>query len=109
MPAITLIRLAAPLADAATYVAVPATRALDVLTGVAALFAEVATPHGMDPADVDVNTMPWETLPGIEPIAAAAFAGSPDDRRVVFIGTVVAGQWTSWYPPCPACLPPPTQ
>jgi hypothetical protein len=107
---VTLIRLAAPLAGAATYVAVPTSQALYVLAHAPAVFTEqVAVPMGLDPTDVDVNTMPWETLPGIEPLATAAIAAAGHiTRPVMFIGTAVRGQWTSWYPHVPPCPPPPT-
>ena len=53
------------------------------------------------PGVLDADTQPWSTLPGVERIAVANLAGSPA-ARVLFIGTAVDGQWTSWYPPVPA-------
>jgi hypothetical protein len=99
---VTLIRLATPRGGAATYVAVRSADALMVLARGPAAFAAVAGSHGLDPADFDVDTLPWEDLPGAEAAAARALAADVP-RPVLFLGTAVAGRWTRW---CLAVPPP---
>jgi hypothetical protein len=101
--AVTLVRLAAPRAGTATYIALRTELALDFLARGADTFAAVAPDHDLDPADVDLDTVPWETLPGVRRLAARALESGP----VLVVGTVVDGCWTSWYPPCPMPAAPP--
>jgi hypothetical protein len=102
--AVTLVRVSAPRAGAVTYLAVPARYTLQLLAGGAAVFAEVAPEHDLDPADVDLDTCPWDALPGARALAARALDGGA--RVYTILGTVVDGQWTSWYLPVPAPPPP---
>jgi hypothetical protein len=80
---------------AATYVAVHTSDALEIC-------AQIPAATG-DPGLVDVQTMPWDTLPGAKRLAVAAMDRQPP-RSVIFLGTTVDQEWTSWYLPCP---PPP--
>ncbi len=103
--AVTLVRLAQPRARLATYIAIAAEHALDVMARGPALFAETAASRGLDPADFDIDTVSWETMPGIRPVAALQVAGQWPP--VVFLGTVEDDQWMSWYLPAPKPPVPP--
>jgi hypothetical protein len=51
--------------------------------------------------------VPWDTLPGAEPEAAAAFE-TVARRSVIYLGTVADGEWVAWHmpgPPPPVPLP----
>jgi hypothetical protein len=84
--AVTLVRLRH--GDKATYLAVPAVTALAAVATIAANYGDL----------LDARTLPWDTLPGIEHLAAAALGASGGP---VCIGTTVNGEWVSWYPPGP--------
>ena len=95
MTAVTLICFRADDADPSvrTYVAVRASEAL-------ALVANGIGGVG------DAETVPWGTLPGIKPLAAAE-VGTRPARSVAILGTTEGQAWATWHlpvepPPVPA-------
>lgn len=101
---VTLIRVVPdhPGADTATYVAVHASFALEFV----AEFPHISRDSPEEGPPLDAETLPWETLPGIRHLVAETLASQPA-RSVLAVGTAVAGQWTSWYPPAPRPPVPP--
>jgi hypothetical protein len=87
-PAVTLIRLDGK-DGAVTFAAVRSADAVAVL-------AEMG-----DAEDLDTDTVPWEALPGIQPLAVTEMRSRPR-RSIAVIGTAVGGEWTSWYLPVTA-------
>jgi hypothetical protein len=100
---VTLIRVVPdhPANDMATYIAVHTSFALEFV----AEFPGMSRDSAEEPP-LDAETMPWEALPGVRPLVAETMAGQPR-RSVLAVGTSVAGQWTSWYPPAPRPPVPP--
>jgi hypothetical protein len=82
----TLIRLTAP--GSIMYAAVAPADALGLL----ASFTNPAS-------GADAQTVPWDTLPGVEALAVMELAGRPP-MTVAAVGTVEAGEWATWNPPC---------
>ena len=74
-----------------TYAAIRSSDAVELLAG-------------LNDDQVDTDTLPWDALPGVEPLAAAELAASPAPRAVIVLGTTQDGEWATWHPPV---TPPP--
>lgn len=106
---LTLIRVVAD--DAQTFVVVRSELAVDVLARFGSAFEEMCrglrdAPDGVDPACLNIDTVPWSVLPGVRQQAIVTMNGMYPGA-VVFVGTAVGGTWTSWHPPiAPPPVPP---
>jgi hypothetical protein len=85
---------------AATYAAVRAEEAEQVLARIPAAFAAMT---GCDPANLDVSIVPWNIIPGraARAVAAAELVAS-GPQSVLFIGSCSGGEWATWHLNIPA-------
>lgn len=93
-PAVSLVRFGFT-DGAATYAAVRSSEAPEAVADWAARTGDTTA----------ADMMPWDTLPGVQALAAADMRGRAP-RSVVILGTVYDGEWISWellpsFPPPP--------
>ena len=89
MTDITLIRIRETGSDVCTYAVVPSAETPRLLA------------HGSELGDVE--TLPWDVLPGIRELAAAEISAHPE-RHVTILATAEGTAWATWHLPV---APPP--